>query len=231
LRQIIMLAIRETHISPLTCPQIKDLQMGLWRLSLLEAPKQAVPLDLHQVTSAIHQLVQEGQRESAALFALAWVLAGRLGEVSKIPLQHVTFVNEGMQVKFTIMKGVFGNQLKVVPLSPFTQVVQDWIRHRRQQSPKATRAFSITVSAAITQLRRAANDQRLTGHSFRRGALQHADRQHTTAQDMQALSGHKTEHHLQRYLGRATQERQARMTRTGLALIQSPSAEAGIPRL
>jgi hypothetical protein len=78
LRQINMLAIREQLPSPLLHPALRDLQTGLSRLSVLDEPKQATPLLLEEVVRAVQRLQQQNNLQMAALFALAWVLAGRL---------------------------------------------------------------------------------------------------------------------------------------------------------
>jgi integrase len=229
LRQINMLAMREHLPSPFLTQEIKDLQTGLWRLSLLDPPRQALPLTLEEITRATQRLRQQANLQAAALFALAWVLAGRLGEVIQIPASHLSFHKQALHIRFTVLKGVFGPQLKVVPTSAFTEIVKEWLCQHSTNKPRSLRLFSIAMPTAILLLRVATGNPHLTGHSFRRGALQHANKNKTSGQDLMTLSGHRSEQDLQRYIGGATKERRTRMLRVGRSLLPTVSTEVGHP--
>jgi integrase len=188
-------------------------------LAALESPKQAPLLSHANLTSLVERLLQRKERQLAAFVALAWLLAGRLGEIALIPLSHFFSLELPVRVKFTMMKGVFGAQEKSLPEGYLCQVVCSW-HHRlsRSQLPPR-RLFSLTPAQVIACLRKEV-DPFLSGHSIRRGALTHGDSRGGSSQDLMTLSSHKSPHMLQRYIGRASSDRREAMLRAGSILAQ-----------
>ncbi len=197
-----------------------DLTQGLQRLALLEQPKQATPLTLQQLQALLSDLLGAKELEVAAAIALAWLTAGRLGEVLKVPRQHLRYHDSPMSLKLSISKGVFGSQEKTIPPGPLSDIVRHWAVS--SSSPTASRyvsrLFNCTRVQVISALRRI--NPSLSGHSLRRGALTHADRIGVDSSDLQVMSGHRSTTMLQRYIGRACSSRRQAMVRTGTALQQ-----------
>ncbi len=196
-----------------------DLSQGLQRLALLDKPKQAVPLTLPQLQALLASLLESKRLEIAAAIALTWLTAGRLGEVLKLPRQHLRHDDKPMSLKLSITKGVFGAQEKTIPPGPLSDIVRSWATSCSPTvSGHATRLFSCSRPQVIAALR--SIDPALSGHSLRRGALTHADRIGVDSADLQVMSGHKSTTMLQRYIGRACSSRRSAMIRTGAALQQ-----------
>ena len=125
-RNIIMLATRRESTPLLSCPNFQDLRRGLCRLAALETPKQAFPILFANLTQLVIKLVTRGEVQLAAFIALAWLLAGRLGEVAVIPTSHFLPLERPIRVKFSVMKGVYGAQEKCLPEGHLALVVCDW---------------------------------------------------------------------------------------------------------
>jgi integrase len=214
-RYIHMLATRER--AWVTKPiWLEDITSGLARMSAMDQATQAFPISKELLTALLQSLLLNGQLEMRAFLALAWLLAGRIGEVLVIPRAHLRCGQLPVSIKFTYMKGVYGHQEKALPAGSLCDIVCAWARHLDLLFPHRKRLFHLSRAKVMLVLK--SFDQRLTGHSFRRGALQHADQQGVAGADLQALSGHKTQQVLQRYLGRASSERRAAMLRVGATL-------------
>ena len=218
-RSIIMLASRRDSRPLLDSPDFQDLRRGLCRLAALESPKQAPLLSHASLTSLVERLLQRKERQLAAFVALAWLLAGRLGEIALIPLSHFFPSELPVRVKFTMMKGVFGAQEKSLPEGYLCQVVCSWHCRLSRSRPSPRRLFSLTPAQVISCLRKEV-DPSLSGHSIRRGALTHGDLRGGSSQDLMTLSSHKSPHMLQRYIGRASSDRREAMLRAGSILAQ-----------
>ena len=211
-----MLATRSGTWSPTLQPWWEDLKRGVSRLASLDKVKQAHPLSRTYLLELLNHLIKSNQRELAALFSLAWLLAGRLGEVIIIPRAHIRLKHSPITVKFSYLKGVFGRQEKILPPGPLCDIVTNWAKLLDNQNVRRTRLFHIPLEKAKVVLRN--HDPALSGHSFRRGALQHANEHGAKGEDLRVLSGHKSEAVLQRYLGMASSERRDAMLRAGQAL-------------
>jgi hypothetical protein len=218
-RNITMLASRRESRLLLDSPQFQDLRRGLCRLAALESPKQAPLLTYASLTSLVGRLLQRKEREMAAFVALSWLLAGRLGEVATIPLDHFFPEEHPVRVKFTIMKGVFGAQEKSLPEGHLCSVVCNWHHRLTKKHPPPRRMFSLTSAQVISCLRKEVCP-RLSGHSIRRGSLSHGDARGSCSQDLMTLSSHKSTQMLQRYIGRASSDRRDAMLRAGSILAQ-----------
>jgi integrase len=216
-RMTAMLASRYRNRDLASEPWFKDLTQGLQRLSSLDTPKQATPLTFHQLQQLLSDLIRKGDWQMAAFFSLTWLTAGRLGEMISLPRQNLRIDDTPMSVKLSISKGVFGSQEKVLHPGPLTEIIRRWF-HDAHQAQARSRLFSLSRQQVVSSLR--AHDPSLSGHSLRRGALQHADRKGIDSTDLQTLSGHKSVSVLQRYLGRASSSRRQAMGRTGQALQQ-----------
>ncbi len=218
-RNITMLASRREYQPLLSSPEFQDLRRGLARLAALESPKQAPLLVFADLTSLVDRLLARKEREMAALIALAWLLAGRLGEVALIPRDHFFPEESPVRVKFTRMKGVFGAQEKSLAEGFLCSVVCKWHRRLSRKQTPPRRLFSLSPSQVIACLRKEVNP-RLSGHSIRRGALTHGDQRGSSSHDLMALSSHKSTQMLQRYIGRASSDRREAMLRAGSILAQ-----------
>jgi hypothetical protein len=214
-----MMAVRFDFRPLIDSPIIADLKRGLSRLAALETTKQAPVLLFKDLTSLVQLLVQREDWQLAAFMALAWLLAGRLGEISLIPLKHFFPLELPVRVKFSVMKGVYGAQEKSLPGGPLCQVVIYWHHLRSSVVPIPRNLFSLTPSQAIACLQREISPL-LSGHSIRRGALTHGDLRGGNSQDLMTLSSHKSPQMLQRYIGRASSERREAMLRVGSILAQ-----------
>jgi integrase len=214
-----MMAVR-VDFRPLIDSEIfADLKKGLSRLAALESPKQAPLLTFKDLTSLVQRLVQRQEWQLAAFIALAWLLAGRLGEIALIPRKHFFPAELPVRVKFSVMKGVYGAQEKSLPGGPLCQVVSYWHHLRSTSTPAQRCLFSVTPAQVITCLRREVSPL-LSGHSIRRRALAHGDLRGGSSQDLMTLSSHKSPQMLQRYIGRASSERREAMLRVGSILTQ-----------
>jgi integrase len=218
-RNILMMATRIDFRPLMDSPVIADLKRGLCRLAALEPTKQAPVLSFQDLTSLVQLLLQRKEWQLAAFMALAWLLAGRLGEIALIPLTHFFPLELPVRVKFSVMKGVYGAQEKSLPPGPLCQVVTYWHYLRSSEWPVPKKFFSITPTQAIACLKEDVNPL-LSGHSIRRGALTHGDLGGGSSQDLMTLSSHKSPQMLQRYIGRASSERRDAMLRVGSILAQ-----------
>jgi integrase len=216
-RMTAMLTSRYTNYDLNSEPWFKDLTQGLQRLASLDAPKQASPLTFPHLQELLSSLIRQHNWQMAAFLSLTWLTAGRLGEILGLPRQNLRIHDEPMSVKLSISKGVFGAQEKILHPGPLTEILKKWF-HDAHQAQTCSRLFSLTRQQVVNTLR--SFDPLLSGHSLRRGALQHADRKGVDSTDLQTLSGHKSTSVLQRYLGRAASSRRQAMTRTGRALQQ-----------
>lgn len=216
-RMTAMLASRYANRDLNSEPWFRDLTQGLQRLSALDAPKQAPPLTFHQLQDILSSLIRHGNWQMAAFLSLTWLTAGRLGDTLGLPRMNLRIDDTPMSVKLSISKGVFGAQEKILHPGPLTEIIKRWF-HDAHQAQACTRLFSLTRQQVVSTLRTFSPS--LSGHSLRRGALQHADRKGVDSTDLQTLSGHKSTNILQRYLGRASSSRRQAMSRTGLALQQ-----------
>ncbi len=214
-RYIHMLAVREGFwsVKPMW---LEDITTGLARMSATDQVTQAHPITKDSLATLLQSLLRSNQMELRAFLALAWMLAGRIGEVLVIPRAHLRQQQFPVTIKFSYLKGVYGHQEKTLPPGALCDIVCAWAAFLEQTQPKRKRLFHLTRAKVMTALK--AFDPRLSGHSFRRGALQHADQHGAAGADLQVLSGHKTPHILQRYLGRASAERRAAMLRVGATL-------------
>jgi hypothetical protein len=218
-RNIAMLAARREYHPLLSSPEFQDLRRGLSRLAALESPKQALVMTFASLTSLMERLLARKEREMAAIIALAWLLAGRLGEVALIPLDHFFPEESPVRVKFSVMKGVFGAQEKSLAEGFLCSVATKWHRRRSRKQPPPRRMFSLSPTQVIACLRKEI-DPALSGHSIRRGALTHGDQRGSNSHDLMALSSHKSTQMLQRYIGRASSDRRDAMLRAGSILAQ-----------
>ncbi len=202
-----------TRVGAWHSPQqwFEDLKKGIGRLAALDHVKQAVPLSFTQLQTLLTSLRKKGKRELEAFFALTWLLAGRLGEIRHIPTCHLRHNQVPVTVKFSIMKGVFGPQEKALAAGPLCDIVTKWAAHLQTHHPTRKKLFKLNHREIMKALKTL--DSRLSGHSFRRGALQHANNSGMSGEDMRVLSGHKTTFILQRYLGMASPERKSAMLR------------------
>ena len=216
-RNIIMLASRRESLPLLHCPNFQDLRRGLCRLAALESPKQAPAISFSDLSALVARLVAKKDWEMAAFMALAWLLAGRLGEVAAIPTAHFLPLERPMRVKFSVMKGVYGSQEKCLPDGQLALVVCEWHSQVMSRSPPSRRLFTKEPAQAIACLRKEVNPG-LSGHSIRRGALSHGDQKGASSQDLMTLSSHKSLHILQRYIGIASSDRREAMLRAGVSL-------------
>lgn len=217
LRNINQLAVRMD--APLTtCSWFSDLTKALERLTAIEGVKQALPISPEQLNELVAHLLREQNWQAAALFALCWLLAGRIGTVLNLPTNHVRLSPLPVSVKFTHEKANFGMVEKVIGEGPLTEVVTRWVEMRKQAG-QAT-LFTINYQQCLVILR--SFDERLSGHSFRRGACQAADRAGARDEDIMTLTGHKSTKELQRYIGRASTRRRAAMSRVGKLLQPKP---------
>jgi len=185
----------------------------------LESPKPAPRLKYVDLSSLVVRLVYRKETQLAAFLALAWLLAGRLGEIAQIPFDHFFPHERPVRVKFSILKGVFGTQEKSLPDSHLCQVVCSWHFEVAVIVPRPKLLFTISPTQVITCLRREVHPS-LTGHSIRRGALTHGDLRGGSSQDLMTLSSHKSPQMLQRYIGRASSDRREAMFRAGSILAQ-----------
>jgi integrase len=216
-RMTAMLSTRYLRLDLENQPWFKDLTQGLQRLSALDSPKQAAPISLPRLHQLLSDLVRKDQWQMAALLSLTWLTAGRLGEILGLPRCNLRHQDSPMSIKLSISKGVFGAQEKILPPGPLSDIVRRWALDAHQ-AHRRTRLFTLSRQQVISVLR--SIDPALSGHSLRRGALQHADRKGVNSADIQTLSGHKSVTVLQRYLGRASSTRRGAMERTGQALQQ-----------
>jgi len=216
-RNIVMLASRKESHHLLSSKEFQDLRRGLCRLAALDTPKQAPILTYSNLKALVESLMMTQDKQMAALLALAWLLAGRLGEVVLLPTRHFLPLETPVRVKFTMLKGVYGAQEKCIAEGYLCSVVCDWHRHLLRKRTIPTRIFSLTPSQVISCLRDRI-DPKLSGHSIRRGALTHADLRGSSSQDLMTLSSHKSSQMLQRYIGRASSERRDAMLRAGTIL-------------
>ena len=214
-----MIAVRLDFRPLIESPSFLDLKRGLARLAALESPKQAPLLTFTDLTALLQRLIQRQDWQMAAFIALAWLLAGRLGEVALIPLKHFFPSELPVRVKFSVMKGVYGAQEKSLPDGHLCQVASYWHYLRSTTSPPQRNLFSVTPTQVIACLREEISPL-LSGHSIRRGALTHGDLRGGSSQDLMTLSSHKSPHMLQRYIGRASSERREAMLRVGAILAQ-----------
>lgn len=215
-RNTAMLTSRYSNLELTTQAWFRDFSQGLQRLSALEAPKQAVPITLTQLHQLLSALIGQKNWQLAAFFALAWLTAARIGDIIKLPRCNIRHLESPMTLKLSLAKGVFGPQEKVLQEGPLSDIVRRYLHESHQATRHATRLFTCTRQQVTSALRR--TDKTLSGHSLRRGALQHADRKGVRSEDLQVLSGHKSTTILQRYIGRASSSRRKAMERTGHAL-------------
>ena len=220
-RNATMLATRRESTSLLESPTFQDLKKGLSRLAALETTKQAPPISFADLEGLVTRLLHQREVELAAFMALTWLLAGRVGEVLRIPTAHFFPNDRPIRVKFTVSKAVWGPQEKSLPEGPLCSVVCDWHRLISQSQPPPLLMFNLDLKTVIACLRKEVHPD-LSGHSIRRGALTHGDQRGGNSEDLMALSSHKSQWMLQRYIGRASSSRRDAMLRAGAA-IASPS--------
>jgi integrase len=191
---------------------------ALERLTATEGVQQAVPITLQAVKELVASLLRRGDVQAAALFALCWLLAGRLGPVLSLPTNHIRLTPRPISVTFTNEKANFGRVEKVIEEGQMTEVVVLWVGMRKKEGHPAL--FDMNYARAICTIKEF--DGRLSGHSFRRGACQEADQAGAQDEDIMTLTGHKNTKELQRYIGRASGRRRAAMSRVGKLLQPQP---------
>jgi hypothetical protein len=191
-----------------------DMTKALERLTAIGGVQQAVPITLQAVNELVALLLRRGDFQAAALFALCWLLAGRMGPVLSLPTNHVRPTPRPISVTFTNEKANFGVVEKTIEEGPLTDVVVMWVEMRKKEGHLAL--FDLNYPQSLCLLKEF--DGRLSGHSFRRGACQEADRAGAQDEDIMTLTGHRSTKELQRYIGRASGRRRAAMSRVGKLL-------------
>jgi hypothetical protein len=213
LRNVSQLAARtDTPLANLSW--FSSMTKALERLVAMAGVEQATPITLQSVKNLVALLLRKGNTQAAALFALCWLLAGRMGPVLSLPTNHIRLTPRPISVTFTNEKANFGTVEKVIEEGPLTEVVIMWVEMRKQEGHRALFGMRYQQSLAILK----GFDKDLSGHSFRRGACQEADLAGAQDEDIMTLTGHRNTRELQRYIGRASGRRRAAMSRVGKLL-------------
>jgi integrase len=137
---------------------------------------------------------------------LAWLTAGRVGDVLQLKQENVTLKPDTMAVQFRRGKGVeLGSPYTVHTACPpeWRPTIEAMLRRRKPgqflwhaDSPKARTLMGKDVAAALKRV-----DADLEQRSIRRGALQHmATEDETSEEILMMFSGHRRVETLRRYL-------------------------------
>jgi integrase len=136
--------------------------------------------------------------------AIAWLTAGRIGDVTQLKRDHVRLTDQGMSVTFRRGKTAGAAPFTVHTACPaeWRPFLQDLLDRRtagqflwQAASPQARTDMGKTVAAALKQV-----DPMLEQRSIRRGSLQHMADEKVPDETLLLFSGHKRLETLKRYL-------------------------------
>jgi integrase len=136
--------------------------------------------------------------------AVAWLTAGRIGDVTQLKMEHISLTNEGMTVQFRR-----GKTAGTAPYTVPTRCPPEWrpmiegllTRRKRGEflwpagSAQARAELGRQVALTLKQV-----DRALEQRSVRRGALQHMADSGVPDETLLLFSGHKRLETLKRYL-------------------------------
>lgn len=179
-------------------PQIKRFLKSLARLEKFDVPRQAVPAVRDQVVTLVSKL-QTTNLQMAAILALMWLGAFRLGDVMRAPMSSLRLSQHPPTIQLRWMKTETMARGKFIlsRQSPLFQVLQRYYERIKSRRSRSLLLFSLSISQVRYFLK---TNTPWTGHSFRRGALQCLADAGTPVDVLLKISGHSSEKMLLRYL-------------------------------
>ena len=169
---------------------------SLQKMAGTDPVRQAHPittLEMHKLLNALHAA---GEHQVAALAALTFLSAIRLGEALRLPTKGFTEKLNQFQTFWFRNAGTAHGVHPLLGKGHFHKSIKKWLISRRGHAA----VFDIKWEKALEIINRHTTNH-ITGHSFRRGVLRAMLDLGAKAQELLEVSGHQTVKQLYQYLG------------------------------
>ena len=197
-KQIRTIAKRAGATREMEDPRVVTLMASLARAMRMDPRRQARPLTPDGLATLLTALKAAGEEEITVLAILTYVLAIRLGDALRLHADEIHLDRPRPYVQMHAFKlrgsGAHG-RYPLALRSRWKRWVNRWATKRNGRL-----LFRVEFQAALKIFDRVAPALQITGHSFRRGALQALIDAGYTASQVREVSQHKTDTALFDYL-------------------------------
>jgi len=205
-------------------------QCPVWRNSIRSAARDAraeIPTHPHRALRQhiIDAIARTQSLPVRAVIALAWAVAGRVGDITRLLLRDTQLIDRQLTItyrhhKTMVTKGPYS--ITTTLEAEDARVLRKWLEQRRQGAEHNQQWLFPHPKKLGTEVRKALKeiDPKLEQRSIRRGSLLQMAERGVPEATLLEFSGHSTTHMLRRYLqwGAALQSRNNSTTAAGQLL-------------
>jgi len=208
-KQLRAIAKRAGATREMADPRVVTLMASLARAMRMDPRKQARPLTPAEFATLLTALTAAGEEELTALVILTYVLAIRMGDALRLHADEIHLNRKNPYIQMHAFKLRGGGAHGRHPL----RLRDSWKRKVARWATKRNGRllFQVRFQRAIKTMDRVAPALQITGHSFRRGALQALIDAGYTAAQVREVSQHKTDTALYDYLKELPHDLQRRV--------------------
>ena len=195
-------ATRQGAKTAMRSMRVTAIVASLQKMAGTDPVRQAHPvtiLEMHKLLKALHAA---GQHQVAALAAVTFISAIRLGEALRLATKGFTAKMEMFQTFWFKNAGTAHGAHPLLGKGHFHKSIKKWLITRRGHAA----VFDIKWDKALEIINGHTIDghttNHITGHSFRRGVLRAMLDLGAKAQELLEVSGHQTVKQLYQYLGK-----------------------------